>query len=123
MKDAPTDVGIETNPGDPARPIIGVALPMLGLVGFVDHNWSEKFSSSIGYSRLDITNSDGQLASAFSSGQYIVGNLMSYPVKNAMAGIEVQYGDRANFDDGYTSSILKVQFSFKYNFAEVFYRK
>lgn len=47
MNDAPVDVGIK-NTGSPAAPIRGVALPMLGIVSFLDHNWSEHFSSSIG---------------------------------------------------------------------------
>lgn len=123
MNDAPVDVGIKANPGNATKPVIGVALPVMGIVAFLDHNWSEKFSTSIGYSSLTITNSDGQAANAFKSGNYIVGNLMSYPVKNAMAGVEFQYGDRKNFSDGYSTSIMKVQFTFKYNFAEVFYRK
>ena len=38
-------------------PVLGVALPMLGLVAFIDHSWSEKFSTAIGYSYLDIYNS------------------------------------------------------------------
>jgi hypothetical protein len=128
MNDAPVDVGIKTDAGSPGG-VKGVALPMLGLSAFLDHNWSEKFSTAIGYSSLSIENTDGQNDDAFHMGQYIVGNLMTYPVKNAMAGIELQYGSRQNFRDNaapgylYEASILKVQFSFKYNFSEVFYRK
>ena len=81
----------------PANPIEGVALPVTGLVGFFDINWNEKFSTAIGYSSIDIDNSDGQANDAFKTGQYIVGNLMYYPVKNAMMGIEFQYGDREEF--------------------------
>ncbi len=33
MNDAPADIGIENNPGDPNAPIKGVALPMFGAVG------------------------------------------------------------------------------------------
>jgi hypothetical protein len=53
-----------------------VALPVTGLVGFFDINWNEKFSTAIGYSSIDIDNSDGQTNDAFKKGQYIVGNLM-----------------------------------------------
>jgi len=77
---------------------------------------------------IDIENSDGQADDAFSKGQYVAANLMYYPTKNAMAGIEFQYGDRTNFHtDAIPSlidaSITKVQVSFKYNFSEVFYKK
>jgi hypothetical protein len=121
MNDAPVDVGIKTT-GNTSNPVEGVALPVTGLVGFFDINWNEKFSTSIGYSSIDIDNSNGQEASAFKKGQYIVGNLMYYPVKNAMMGVEFQWGDRENYSDGWSTSISKIQFSFKYNFSHTFYK-
>ena len=48
--------------------------------------------------------------------------VMYYPVKNPLAGVELQYGDRTNFRDGLDTNIFKVQFSFKYNFSHTFYR-
>ena len=95
----------------------------VGVVAFLDHTWSEKYSTSIGYSMIDIDNSDGQEANAFSKGQYIVGNIMYYPATNMMAGVEFQWGDRTNFEDGFETSITKLQFSFKYNFSQSFYKK
>lgn len=123
MNDAPVDIGIELNPGSTVTPIIGVPLGVTGVSAFIDHNWNDKFSTALGYSMIDIDNSDGQAPSAFKKGQYIVGNLMYYPVKNAMMGIEFQWGDRENFSDGFTSSISKVQLSFKYNFSQTFFNK
>ena len=60
---------------------------------------------------------------AFNSGHYAVGNLLYYPTENAMMGIEFQYGTRSNYNDDWNTSIFKVQFSFKYGFSQVFYRK
>ena len=122
MNDAPVDVGIKTT-GNASVPIEGVALPVTGLVGFLDINWNPKFSSSVGYSSIDITNSNGQNPEDFKKGNYAIANLMYYPVKNAMMGVEFQWGDRHNFSDGWSTSISKVQFSFKYNFSQVFYGK
>lgn len=122
MNDAPVDVAIKNNFSDPKKPIKGVALPILGVVAFLDHKWSDKFSTAIGYSMIDIQNSDGQSADAFKSGNYAAANLMYYPVKNAMMGVEFQYGDRHNYKDSWNTSISKLQFSFKYNFSQVFYR-
>lgn len=113
MNDAPVDVAIDNGKG--------VAIPMLGLVAFLDHTWSKKFTSSVGWSMLDIENTDGQMADAFSKGNYAVGNLLYYPVENAMMGVELQYGTRENFNDGWDTNIFKVQFSFKYNFSHAFY--
>ena len=60
MNDAPEDIGIKNNFSDPEQPILGVPLPVFGLVAFLDQKWNDKFSSSVGYSMLNITNSDGQ---------------------------------------------------------------
>ncbi len=114
MNDAPVDVAIKGQKG--------VAVPLLGIVAFLDHTWSEKFSTSVGYSMLDVDNTDGQNPDDFSNGNYVVGNLLYYPTKNAMAGVEFQYGDRTNFSDGWNTSITKIQFSFRYNFSQTFYR-
>jgi len=130
FNDAPVDVGIKSNPGNTLTPVKGVALPILGITAFLDHTWSEKFSTALGYSSVNIQNSDGQSADAFKDGSYIAANLMYYPVKNAMMGIEYQYGNRHNYGDGIitssgtviSSSISKVQFSFKYNFSQSFYK-
>lgn len=123
MNDAPVDVGVKNNPGNPVTPVLGKALPVLGITAFVDHNWNEKFSSSLGYSSEDITNSDGQNGNEFHKGQYAIGNLLWYPVKNVMAGVELQWGHRENYSDGWKTDITKLQFSFKYNFSQAFYRK
>jgi hypothetical protein len=118
MNDAPADIGIQNNPGSTTAPIEGVALPVLGIVAFLDHNWNEKFSSSVGYSMVDIDNSDAQSPSAYATGHYAVGNLLYYPAENVMTGVELQYGKRENFSDGFTSDDFKVQVSFRYNFAK-----
>ena len=121
MNDAPVDVGIELTPGgDPRRPITGVALPMWSLVAFLDHNWNKRFSTAIGYSFLDIDNSNGQAANAFHRGHYGLGNLLYYPTENVMVGGEFQWGRRENFLDGFKADDFRIQFSFKYNFSKTF---
>src|SRR5580704_81696 len=101
MNDAPNDVGVKTNPSEPSRPLKGVALPELGVVAFLDHDWNSKFSSTIGYSLANIWNSNGQLPSDFHQGDYALTNLLYYPIKNVMVGGEMQYGRRVNFSDGW----------------------
>lgn len=123
MNDAPVDIGVETNFSNPVSPIKGVALPVLGMLAFIDHNWSAKFTSSFGYSMINIENSNGQADDAFHKGQYALGNLLYYPAKNVMMGVEFQWSNRENFRDGWTTSMSKLQFSFRYSFSEVFYRK
>jgi DcaP outer membrane protein len=120
MNDAPVDVGAELNPGNTRTPIDGKALPLLGLVAFVDVNWSDKSSSAIGWSMLDIDNSNGQSDDAFSQGQYALANIMFYPTKGVMLGPEIQWGERKNFRDGFSSDDFRIQFSAKYNFGRKF---
>ena len=116
FNDAPVDVGIKNNFSNPVTPVTGEALPIRGYVAFLDHTWNEKFTSAVGYSRVDIDNSDGQASDAYKSGQYALGNLLYYPAKNVMMGAELQYGWRENVD-GFTSDDYRIQFSFKYNFS------
>ena len=117
MNDAPADIGLQTNSsGNPHRPVVGKALPVLGIVGFYDFNWNEKFSSALGYSYVHITNSDKQSPSAYKTGQYGLANLLYYPVKNVMAGLEFQWGHRENFSDGFSVPDYRLQFSARYNF-------
>ncbi|HEY6929048.1 MAG TPA: DcaP family trimeric outer membrane transporter [Thermoanaerobaculia bacterium] len=117
MNDAPADIGVETNPTNPNRPFLGKPLPVLGIVGFYDFNWNERFSSCIGYSYIDIKNKDGAAGSAFKTGQYALANLLYYPIKNVMAGLEFQWGRRENFSDGFKVDDYRIQFSARYNFS------
>ena len=116
MNDAPVDVGVQSDPGNPLQ-AKGKALPIFGMVAYYDFNWSDTLSTAIGYSRLDIDNSDGQLATAFKSGQYASTNVLWYPVKNVMTGVEFQWGRRQNFTDGFSVDDYRIQFSAQYKFS------
>jgi hypothetical protein len=115
MNDAPSDIAVQTNPSSTLSPLVGKALPVSGLVAFYDLNWSEKWTTTLGYSRVDIDNTDGQANTAFKSGQYALTNILYYPVKGVMLGPEVQWGYRDN-KQGFHVADYKFQFSAKYNF-------
>jgi hypothetical protein len=117
MNDSPIDIGIKANPGNPVTPLLGKPIPIVAISAFVDHTWNENFSTAVGYSRQDNDNTDGQAANAFKTGQYFLGNVLYYPVKNVMFGGEFQWGRRENNSDGFHSDGVKLQFSFKYNFS------
>jgi len=117
MNDSPIDIGITRNPSDPVRPVIGEPIPITAFSVFLDHKWSNQYSTAIGYSRQDNDNTDGQAPDAFKTGDYFLGNLLYTPVPNVMAGGELQWGRRTNFSDGFHSDGVKLQFSFKYNFS------
>ena len=119
VNDAPADVGPQKNPGNTVSPVSGVALPIAGVVCFLDINWSKMFKSTIGYSANKVSNSDGQVPSAYKMGQYAVVNFLYYPVDNFMAGIEFLYARRDNYN-GYFSDNPQVHLTFKYDFSKVF---
>jgi hypothetical protein len=114
MNDAPVDVGpepISVSPG-----VKGKALPVTGVVAFLDHTWSKKASSSVGYSMVHIDNSGGMPDDAFKTGHYVLGNVLFYPATNLMAGVEGGWIQRENFRDGFKSDDAHIQFSARYNF-------
>jgi hypothetical protein len=117
FNDAPIDVGAKKQPGNTLTPVTGEALGDFGLHLFLDHTWNDRFTSAIGYSRVDISNSDGQAPNAYKNGQYFLANLLCTPAKNVMMGGEAQWGKRENFSDGFSSSDFRLQFSLKVNFS------
>ena len=68
MNDAPVDVGIAfTDSGESAQADQGRALYRCWGDGLSGPYWNKRFSSSIGYSMLNISNSDGPGARRFPS--------------------------------------------------------
>ena len=62
MNDSPVDIGVQNNFSNPVTPLIGKPIPIVAYSVFLDHTWSKKFSSAIGYSAQDNDNTDGQAA-------------------------------------------------------------
>jgi hypothetical protein len=91
------------------------AVPLLGWLIYYDHYWSEKWSSSVGYSVQDQTNTGGQAPNAFHVGQYASANLLWYPTTNVMTGAELMWGRRENKSSG-SGEDTRIQFSAKYTF-------
>ena len=116
MNDAPVDVGVRNDGGN----LFGEALPVIGVSAFIDLNWNEKYTSTIGYSRVQITNSNGQALDAFRTGEYALANLLVHPLPNMFFGPEIQWGQRVNNRDSFKSNDVRVQFSAKYNFKQQF---
>jgi hypothetical protein len=117
--DAPFDVGIEERPFDVVRPFVGVPLPVFGMLAFYDRYWNERYSSTLGYSRIQVQNSDGQSALAFKTGQYALINLL-YTVDDEITfGGELQWGHRNNAFDPFTANALRVQLSARFSYSQL----
>jgi hypothetical protein len=120
MNDAPVDIGIRNTFSNTISPIKGVPLPVLGVVSFLDHTWSSRFTTSVGFSMVNIENSDAQLPNAFHQGYYALGNLLYHPLKRVTIGGEFQFGRRVNFQDAFNVNDYRMQFSFKYDWSKGF---
>ena len=118
FNDAPVDVGPKFNLANRRTPLEGKALPIFGTSLYLDHTWSSAFTSAIGWSMVNISNSDAQTADAYHNGQYASANLLWTPVKNLMMGGEFQYARRTNFADDFHFDDYRLQFSFKYSFSK-----
>jgi len=117
FNDAPIDVAVKSNPGNAVTPVVGEALGDFGLTLYFDHAWNDHVTSAVGYSRVDISNSNGQAPNAYKAGQYASGNLLFVPAKNALMGGEFLWAHRENFSDGFSVSDVRLQFVFKYSFG------
>ena len=119
MNDASDDIGPEAT-GNVLRPLEGEPLGVLGLVAFVDLEWSKRFTSSAGWSMVWIDNSSGQAPDAFHLGHYALANLLWHPTEKLVIGGEFQYGRRENNRDDFAVNDFKLQFSFRFMFSKLF---
>ncbi|MGL5113128.1 MAG: DcaP family trimeric outer membrane transporter [Flavobacterium sp.] len=134
MNDADSDLGIKRQYDNTKTPITGEPIPVVSFMSFITYSWNPQISTTVGYSRQDNRTAENQLATAFKSGQYAIGNVLYHPTNNCMVGLELQYGSRQNNDfqgdpffglaaeEGNNGAVTKVQLSFKYNFDAIFYR-
>ena len=121
MQDAPNDIGTVVT-GVPSKPIEGKALPVTGITAWIDHNWNPTWWTSLGYSSVSIENTATAAGStSYKAGQYASLTIGTTPVKNTMAAVEFQWGQREG-EDGFKADIQKIQFSFKYNFSTTFFK-
>ena len=121
MQDAPNDIGTVVT-GVPSKPIEGKALPVTGITAWIDHNWNPTWWTSLGYSSVSIENTATAAGTtSYKAGQYASLTIGTTPVKNTMAAVEFQWGQREG-EDGFKADIQKIQFSFKYNFSTTFFK-
>jgi hypothetical protein len=125
MNDGGTDLGPKANPvvtppivGAPLPPgsLRGDVLPLLGLMAYYDHYWNDQWSTSLGWSMVDVDNTSFQQADAFNSAQYASANILWTPDKRILAGAELLWGNRKDFN-GNKGDDTRVQFTFKYSFS------
>jgi hypothetical protein len=90
-------------------------VPITGISTYYDHFWSDKWSTSVGWSMIDLDTTDGQSASEFKRGQIAQINLLHYPRDHVMLGTEFIWGEREDIS-GDTGSDYRIQFTLKVDF-------
>ena len=95
------------------------AIPLTGIMAYYDHYWSDKWSSSLGYSYTEVDNTNFQADDTYHKGEYASVNLLHNPGENLMIGGEFLYGRRTN-NDGSDGDDMRLQITVKYNFGITF---
>ncbi|MET0294358.1 MAG: DcaP family trimeric outer membrane transporter [Phenylobacterium sp.] len=125
MNDGGTDMGPQIRPGivqpiagapPPAGSITGEVVPLLGLVVWYDHYWNDAWATSLGWSQVEVDNTNFQSGSAFESAQYAAINLLWTPDPKLLFGAELLWGNREDFN-GASGDDTRLQFTAKYSFS------
>ena len=90
-------------------------IPVLAVMGFYDHWWSDKLSTSLGYGYLKLDNRPWQPVTDFKSSQYGVVNLLYYPSSFVKFGLEYLYGKHITIDNQ-SGDNSRLQLSMMYKF-------
>lgn len=112
MNDGGNDLGPDGAPPTTQAELI----PLTGISAYLDHTWSEKFSTSFGYSETSVDNTSFQSDESFKAGRYASANLIYYPTQNVFIAGEALWGQREDHD-GDTGDDTRMQFSFHYSFS------
>jgi hypothetical protein len=115
--DAPFDVGLEIEREGNVIFVRATTLPVFSGLVFYDHSWNDKLTSSIGWSGLRVTNSNGQSALAYHSGEYALVNALYNLVPDFMVGGELQWGRRTNAFDDFKPNDFRIQLTARFNYS------
>lgn len=91
-------------------------VPLLGLSAYFDLNWTKQLTSSLGYSQVEVDNTNFQTGDTFKRARYASANLLWSPIPRVLTGAEVLWGDRKNLN-GDKGEAVRLQFSFKVSFS------
>ena len=90
-------------------------VPILGISSYYDLYWNDEWSTSFGWSMIDLDTTDGQAQTEFKRGQIAQINLLHYPVDHVMLGTEFIWGQREDIS-GNKGTDYRIQFSLKVDF-------
>jgi hypothetical protein len=85
-------------------------------MAYYDHYWNDEWSTSFGWSMVDVDNTSFQSSDAFNRAQYASANILWQPDRRLLMGAEFLWGERKDFD-GAKGDDLRLQLTFKYSFS------
>jgi hypothetical protein len=124
MNDGGTDLGPKISEivvpptGPPFVRLRPDVVPLLGLMAYYDHYWSDHLSTSVGWSMNKLDNLSFQAPDAFQTGQYASINLLYTPDPRLLMGAEFLWGERED-KGGNKGDDMRLQVTFKYSFSTV----
>jgi hypothetical protein len=92
------------------------AVPLLGITAYVDLQWTPTLSSAVGYSLVEVENTNFQDPTAFHRGEYASANLLWAPGSRLLMGPEILWGRRTD-NDGESGQDVRLQATFKLSFS------
>jgi len=110
------DGGTDLAPGGTLLAPVAQAVHLLGVVGYYDHHWNDRFSTSLGYSLTEVDNTALQQANAYKRGEYASINLLYTPTAKILIGGEMLWGKRTDFGGAHGDDV-RFQFTVKYDFG------
>jgi hypothetical protein len=113
------DGGMDLAPDGTSLDPEAKAVPLTGWLIYYDRYWSDRWSSSFGYSVTQVDNTALQAPTAFHKGEYASVNLLYTPTPNLLIGAEAIWGQRTD-NDGASGDDFRFQFSIKYSFSRQF---
>jgi hypothetical protein len=91
---------------------------LLGVSAYYNHQWNDRWTSAIGYSRTEVNNTDLQSDDAFKFGAYASANLLFNPAEHVLIGAEALWGQRED-KNGQSGDDVRIQFTVRYSFTTV----
>ena len=118
MNDGGTDLAPELVGPKPVV-IKPAAVPLLGVMAYLEHHWNDHWTTSGGYSMTQVYNTNLQAPNAYRRGEYASINLLYTPVRGVLIGGEFLWGKRRDFG-GASGNDPRIQLSAKYDFSRSF---
>ena len=106
------DGGVDLAPDSALR---AETVQSIGWLAYYNHWWNDQWSSTVGFSQHQQDNTGGQTATAFRRGSYGNLNVLYYPWKNVLTGLEFVWGELEQ-KDGQSATDYRLQFSTKVTF-------